>query len=105
MSNGETKPAAPDFSGVQRPTCASCPYFDTGKIPLVEGFPGKCRRKSPVFGHEDGYGRWWSVTAEDWCGDHPLMQAIISSLQTKAAIAPALEGISELLDRLPRAGT
>ena len=112
MSDENEKPAAEnqvfqttDSSGVARPTCSSCPFFDAGKIPISEGFPGKCRRKSPVFGQEDGYGRWWSVTAKDWCGDHPLTQAMVSSLQTKAVMAPAMEGIQKLLDRLPGAGT
>lgn len=104
MSDEDTKSVAMDFAGIARPTCSSCPYFDAGKIPASEVFPGRCRHKSPNSGRADGGAQWWSVTRDDWCGDHPMLQAMLSKAQVHAALSPLMDGVHDLVGKLTGGG-
>ncbi len=73
---------------MDRPTCVTCPYWDTDAYddedePEQLGKRGLCRRLPPrVIGndstcHPDSY--WF-----EWCGEHPDFPAYLASLKQPA---------------------
>jgi hypothetical protein len=58
---------------MNRPTCETCPYWESLDCNL-----GYCRRRAPrpysdlMSEHEERFAAEWpSSTPDDWCGEHP----------------------------------
>ena len=66
---------APPAAPTERPTCATCPYWNS-----PQGADGRwpCRRHAPR--HIGSQCDDFAITAaEEWCGDHPAFPAYIAS--------------------------
>ena len=66
--------AAPAAAPTARPTCATCPYWNS-----PQGADGRwpCRRHAPR--HIGSQCDDFAITAaEEWCGDHPAFPAYIA---------------------------
>lgn len=64
------------MSEPERPTCATCPYFQV-KGPIL----GECHYSAPHTVSEEKEAAWWpQVENIDWCGQHPGFQAYLAKL-------------------------
>lgn len=71
----------------ERPTCATCCYFD----PAHAGHPqpnGLCRVSAP----STSGGKWPVVISRDWCGEHPAFHERTMTV-TNNLVAPEPEGL------------
>lgn len=67
----------------KRPTCETCPYWNRdGKEPEAVVHSGvtvwaECRRTGPNWEGDERRGGWLLSHHQDWCGEHPDMDAWI----------------------------
>ena len=62
---------APPAAPTERPTCATCPYWEPPKVGRTRA-EGLCRRFAPREEHAP-------MLPDEWCGDHPDFPAWIAS--------------------------
>ena len=76
--------AAPPAAPTERPTCATCPYWDDNAFKDVSAY-NACRRNAPrmISPPTDHHNDWTEDTVhkrgDEWCGDHPAFPAYIAS--------------------------
>lgn len=65
---------------MDRPTCKTCPYFDSYENGTDEG---ECRIGRPIIGEVDDkpFGVWPPTYEFEFCGEHPDFPAYIASLK------------------------
>ena len=73
---------------MERPTCATCPYFDERAKVLIWRYPrdevvpesGTCRKNANPQPYR---------LRDEWCGEHPFFGDFIDSLRAAAGPSPA----------------
>ncbi len=54
-----------------QPTCQTCPHFHE-----TSTYYTQCRLNPPILGSD--FNNWPIVTPNDWCGQHPQRQVVLS---------------------------